>query len=385
MSNKFLVFFGLISYSLYLWHYPIFVFSKITNILNFSITLNKLFLIFIIFVLSVLSYFFIEKPFRNKVIISKKLLIFIISSFVFLIIFCNLYIIKNEGLLNRLSEVQIKFLKNNNFRTLKGPEGQLCFKIAKSFCEYKANKSNTVFLLGDSHAAQIAYDLKNTLNNRDFDFVVMANKCLRIPYFDYVRIHDEDESFCENNYHKLIYDRLSYSSNSIIIIAGRWAQYLNEGLGFNDTEGQKESDNNDFLKFHSKDLNFKLFIDLISKNNKIIFVYPVPEVGFNVKQKIFQDFNILLKKNDNINISVQSTDYKVFQERNKLSFSLLDSFKNNNVFRVYPHKIFCNTLVSNRCIVNDKSNIFYDDDNHLSAIGSQFLTERIIEVIDSIK
>jgi hypothetical protein len=370
---------------LYLWHYPIFSFSEITNILNFESRFNKLFLIFVVFIFSIFSYFFIEKPFRNKFIVSTKVLTIVLSFLFFFIIIFNLYVVKNEGLLNRLSEVQINFFKNNNFRNLKSLDGQLCFKTAKSFCEYNINKPNTVFLLGDSHAAQIADELKNSLNNRNFNFVVMANKCLRIPFFDYVRINDADETFCEKDYHKLVHDRLLYSSNSIIIITGRWTQYLNKGLGFSNNEGQKEIDNNNFVEFRSKDFDFKLFLDLISKNNKIILIYPIPEVGFNVKQKIFKDFTFLFKKNNNTQISIYSTNYKVFEARNKISFSLLDSFENSNVLRVYPHKIFCNTLVNNRCIVNDKFNIFYDDDNHLSPMGSQLLTEEIIKVVDSLK
>ena len=40
-------------------------------------------------------------------------------------------------------------------------------------------------------------------------------------------------------------------------------------------------------------------------------------------------------------------------------------YKKSNVFRVYPHQLFCNKQIKNRCIANDK-NIFYFDDDHLS-------------------
>ena len=65
LSSKFLVGLGLISYSLYLWHYPIFAFARITEIAQVDIT-KKIFLGITILLLSILSYFFIERPARNK-------------------------------------------------------------------------------------------------------------------------------------------------------------------------------------------------------------------------------------------------------------------------------------------------------------------------------
>src|SRR6056300_258084 len=65
LSTKLFVSIGLISYSLYLWHYPIFSFAKITEFVQGSL-FNKLLLIPILLICSVISYHFVEKPFRNK-------------------------------------------------------------------------------------------------------------------------------------------------------------------------------------------------------------------------------------------------------------------------------------------------------------------------------
>lgn len=70
LSSRAFVALGLISYSLYLWHYPIFAFARI----NGSATNNfdKLELLGLTLVLSTGSYFLIEKPFRNKSIWPTK-------------------------------------------------------------------------------------------------------------------------------------------------------------------------------------------------------------------------------------------------------------------------------------------------------------------------
>ena len=65
LSTKLFVGIGLISYSLYLWHYPVFAFVRITE-LTLGNVIVKILIIPIIFILSIASYYFIEKPFEIK-------------------------------------------------------------------------------------------------------------------------------------------------------------------------------------------------------------------------------------------------------------------------------------------------------------------------------
>ena len=65
LSTKLFVGIGLISYSLYLWHYPIFAFAREINFFDGSIV-KILTIGIIIIIASILSYYFIEKQFRTK-------------------------------------------------------------------------------------------------------------------------------------------------------------------------------------------------------------------------------------------------------------------------------------------------------------------------------
>ena len=71
LSTKFLVYIGLISYSLYLWHQPLLAFGNIYFI-NFT-DLHRFSILILSCILSVLSYKYIEKNFRNKKIIKSNL------------------------------------------------------------------------------------------------------------------------------------------------------------------------------------------------------------------------------------------------------------------------------------------------------------------------
>jgi len=95
LSSKLLVSVGLISYSLYLWHYPIFAFLRIEDL--FDSFQMKLYAIIGVLLLSVISYKLIEQPFRSKIKISSKYFYsFIILSALAILTICS-FIIKNDG------------------------------------------------------------------------------------------------------------------------------------------------------------------------------------------------------------------------------------------------------------------------------------------------
>lgn len=92
LSTPVLVWFGLISYSLYLWHWPLFVFATLAS----TTPLSKVVLSGLIVVtvgLSWLSYTFIETPFRKKIIFPTRKDIFLGAlSVVSLLVLLGLYI-----------------------------------------------------------------------------------------------------------------------------------------------------------------------------------------------------------------------------------------------------------------------------------------------------
>ena len=67
LSFPVLVYIGLISYSLYLWHWPLLVFARYQLIPPETLTLqNQVLLLIAIFILSVVTYHFVETPVRKK-------------------------------------------------------------------------------------------------------------------------------------------------------------------------------------------------------------------------------------------------------------------------------------------------------------------------------
>ena len=124
-----------------------------------------------------------------------------------------------------------------------------------------------------------------------------------------------------------------------------------------------------------------------NSNNIIILIYPIPEVGWNVRQKLINSSpkKFSFSKDYYIPKEWITTSYEVYKKRAKSSFEVLDAINGDNVYRVYPHKLFCNTKIKNRCITHDDKKIFYSDDNHPSLIGAQMINDLILNKIQKIK
>ena len=120
--------------------------------------------------------------------------------------------------------------------------------------------------------------------------------------------------------------------------------------------------------------------NILNEGHKLILVYPVPEMGFHPIRLLYRKH--LFEKDFLTNsLPILSGSYDVFKKRNELIFEILNDIENPNIYRVYPHNLFCNTILANRCVANDEENIFYFDDDHLSSHGSKLVVREIMNKI----
>ena len=104
LGSKFMVGFGLISYSSYLWHQPLFAFARVYGIAPPSLTTNTS-LLLLTFVLAGLTWKYIETPFRNKEKFNRNSIFLwaIIASIIFVAF--GLYLHKSYGILSRIYDI----------------------------------------------------------------------------------------------------------------------------------------------------------------------------------------------------------------------------------------------------------------------------------------
>ena len=381
LTNKIIVFLGLISYSLYIWHYPIFAFSKNLYLFQAS-NLSKFIFIFVTILLSIFSYLYIEKPFRNKTIISTYMLkIFIIFSIIILLIF-SFFMISQDGYKNRLPKIFHDKLINTH-------------KIILN----KDGVNGDVALIGDSHIQPLSLYLNDHLKEKKL-YLHRHFTPLYVHDFHFVDNNGRIDYDFEERNNNIIYKLFKEKQNLTIILHHRWSYFLTE-TGFNNTEAFPEytksqnyiepiSKKNHIYTKKTTDVEerqkylldgIKIAIEnIIELGHKLIIVYPVPEVGFEVPRYYLKKY---LFDSSNKPI-ILSTDFDLYKKRHKEIFEILDSINHKNVFKVYPHKHFCNKKLSNRCIVNSYDQLFYQDDDHLSLQGSKFIINDIKNIMEKI-
>ena len=397
LKLRIFVFIGLISYSLYLWHYPFFAFSRIIFDNSYQhINLIKLVVPIIILILSILTYFLIEKPFRNKNFIPRKIFFIILGLFFIFILLLNLSVIKNNGFTKRLPKILQENVSLNDRGKLKDENG-ICDERLSNFCKFGLIENPRIILLGDSQMAAIEYELKEEAIKNNFSFSSITKmSCIYLPNFDRLNIKNNlIDKDCDSSAQQIKKDFLEDNENSIIVLGGRYTMYLS-GSKFNNREGGIESTdpwnwrfvhkNNDY----SAEIGIKNSILELAKNNKVVILYPIPEVGWHVPQKIFLNsrFSNLKFWKNNLEDKLKrqdliTTSYEVYLERNKNVFNLFDEINGVNIYKIYPHKIFCK-MMDNRCRANDENNVYYYDHHHLSSYGSKLISHQIIQEIKKI-
>ena len=384
-STRIMVGIGLISYSLYLWHYPIFVFDRIIEFSDGSI-FKKIFLGILLFLISIFSFYIVEKPSRN----SKnkfRIIISIILIFYSIIIILNNKIISNNGFKNRFPQIldfrEKEILRDPvSFIRCNGDEPSI-----EKTCSFNRLSNKKVYLVGDSHNWNLMPDLKKKLVNKDYQFITLVyNGCFYFPKF--YQVNNKTKKLNPHCNIESQYKILSKANKATIIFFGRLPLYLN-GSYFDNTEGGKETDIWDRL-FVSKikgltiEETFKSNVLELAKKNKIILIYPFPEAGWHIPKKILN-----LSKGDNKNTKEYlipknhiTTSHDVYKERAKSSFKLLNSIKGKNIHRIYPDKLFCNTIIKDRCLTHDNEYMFYTDDDHPSIKASEMINNLIMGEIN---
>ncbi|MDH3668435.1 MAG: acyltransferase [Paracoccaceae bacterium] len=166
LSNRAVVGFGLISYSLYLWHFPLIAFARHQALVETNLGL-KLLLAALAVPIAYLSWRFVERPFRDRARLSRRQIFGYSFAVSFVIVGAGVAGHMSSGLPERMSPSQSAL-----FATMEpSPKRDACHGKAATYtapfkaCAYpKTGGSWAVF--GDSHAVELAFALAEALGER---------------------------------------------------------------------------------------------------------------------------------------------------------------------------------------------------------------------------
>ncbi|MFK8029521.1 MAG: acyltransferase family protein [Gammaproteobacteria bacterium] len=395
LGLKLLVGIGLVSYSAYLWHVPLFAFAKYRSPVAPGLTV-LLALSLLSIVLAYLSWRYFEKPFRNKTLFDRRK-IFIFAGvgtafFILVGLAGQLY----NGWPQRMDERLQVLIEDAR---MKNAGRELCLhsevlnRVNDSSCMLVKSTDKLAYLIGDSHAIAMTDAVKPAFEHADIGLVRLTERGCPPVRGVYVYESEADKLRCYSHNNE-VYSHLKNNADvDYIVMVSRWAFYM-EGLRFDNGEGGVEHaekllfdiDKSQLVNGQSPSTTLEQFKqaytrsieELLATGKKLILVYPIPEAGWHVPRHITSSY--LSNPASALSPGTGSTSYDVYQHRNRFAFQALDGVEEHpNLVRVFPEKLFCNSFLMGRCIVQTDDGILYSDDDHLSNVGSELVITEIIK------
>jgi len=350
LSTKLFVGIGLISYSLYLWHYPIFAFDRVTSFTQGSL-FNKLFLGIIIVPVSILSYYFIERPFRNKHYKFKIILSLIIISISVLVIF-NFNSVQNNGYKDRFY-ISDKY----ELSSTKYIEENKRFEINYNYDNYDNRKN--ILIVGNSHAENLLQILSKTN---------LINKV----YFNLTspKIRENDYNFQIRYLHTFLKEKKTI----IDYYSGDFFNHL-----------KKQYNNSDLIilstDYSAEDLEIlDELINILKQDNKKILIFDnALEQEFTNSLNRLDNYIYIYKKFPEIK-TLKQIENKIFldlKNKEKINVQIKTIAKKNNVGLIEREKIFCDVIEKECPAITDNGYKIYYDSTHITDKGTEFFARRI--------
>ena len=323
LSNRYMVGIGAISYSLYLWHWPVLAFMRYyTQQYELSPPWLAAY-VAAAFAFAFFSYRYIETPFRKSVspVVTCGLTLFALG-----LLAASLTQGKAlNGSLTGILPVEL---------TRYADDAKICHgKVIAECIRGDLTQQPVALVIGDSHAAQLnlAFDEIGVRHGLAFQ-VVTASSCIPIEGFDVERLPDWAQKPCMD---QIAYAKPLIESANIVVLAGMW-QWQTQSLAFMQA--------------------LERFLEAMQKRGIRLFVLgQVPMLDLNViRMHRFSELGLPLTK-----LHAVSTD-----ESNSLVSNLVKKYSNAVFVDVSAFDLLKHPPVY-------KGGVVYHDAHHLNEIGAR--------------
>ncbi|MEZ9902848.1 acyltransferase family protein [Vibrio breoganii] len=383
LSTKYLVYIGLISYSLYLWHNPVFVFFRFIKREAFRHE-QLILLVSVSIVLAVVTYRFIENSFRRKQT-SKRSLLALIISMICLFIF-SYQTSFHKGFPERIDSSIMEayeMYKQPEFRRLEDLERLGSSYLGKidevQKCIYRTVDTSCKFgngdwiTIGDSFVGQYDYVLNQiTQENGDGMQSLSYEQC---PFVSpSIWFGDVPECTIVNE------ERLEFIANLSVkkkfIVASDYSQFNEPKKGVDSpiTDGKRNLFGGNVIDTDIAWISYVNNIQFLLENGHEVYViYSVPRPDINVKKEVLQQIKYQVSSYKR----TWSSDRESYARADYLSEKLEGALPQHpNLHKIYPTDIFCE---NKRCEVISKDGGLYNIGGHLSSLGASRVLEEIFD------
>ncbi|RDH43210.1 acyltransferase family protein [Zooshikella ganghwensis] len=374
LTNSPMIFIGLLSYSIYLIHWPIIVLWKYLTT-SFS-NIDKMIIVTITLLISTFSYCFVENKFRyNYFFTLTKKYTFVVL--VICITIISAHISLNNGWLWRLNDENKIMVKYSGTPS----EFHREFYGGTGYSGYITGNKNSpldIILIGDSHGRHYADGLYNKIvlpNTLNF-YVSPCASCIHLPGFTRLTKGINWDKVCTESLQKELEVISRAKNNSIVVLSQSWVSQMLRS---------------DMLDSNGRKLDKKITVyDIINGINhlsgligssKLVVIGNVPTTnGMNVYDLLTRPNPLIFGHGYNLSSLLKSkikTEVKEFNSKLKEA-----SLKNNKFIFLDPFDVLCNKGYCKN--FDSEKNMIYSDKSHLSIYGSNYIIDAFSNQLKSL-
>lgn len=370
LSHPWAVFVGKISYSWYLWHFPLLAFVSYIFVGGPSL-LTRLALIALSSVLAIASWFFVEQPVRKGQWIFGKPEAVFASAAAAIVVFggFGLLLPLSGGFPSRITSGQEILEGEHDFN----PDRSLCLNsvddtdiAASTLCKFGVNDATARFALwGDSHAESLRAGL-DAAAKKTGNAGIFLGTAGCIPELGIERSVGKSVGSGCDRINAAIVEFLSRSAISTVILAGRWGLWV-EGTPYKHEAGGRIS----FADTSGAPLANRVALQvgleravkqLSAAGKQIWLIGPIPEIGYDVPRSLYLKTLGLPGS-----IDIRPTRQE-FNDRQAFVLVLLAELAAKyHAQLIWPHEYLCDSHI---CAVQRDGHSLYVDDQHLTRFAA---------------
>ena len=380
LSNRLLVGIGLISYPLYLWHWPLLSFARILEGSKPDWQIRVV-LIALSFAMAFLTYYFVERPIRLGRYFHAK------TSALIVVMVClggiGIATFIQDGFKSRLSNKEIEAQLADLKFDIPDSKGWYCENISYDSPRCHSTGPNpSVVVIGDSHALTIYSALRERFSAKGQIIGLYGGSDGCPPLMDVV-IQDQggDVRNCLKKGTQAIQRVIADAAIKEVILTSRGPMYTT-AKGFGEIESEQFG--TWVLHFEGEDkgaksneavfaLGLTKTLDaLLGSGKRVTFLHDVPELGFDIRS-CFSFRPLSLKSKVDTPCAVRKKD---FEARTKAYRSMVNQIlaQRSQIKVIDLAEALCGETW---CFGAKNNTLFYMDDDHLSHRGADYVVKKL--------
>ena len=376
-ANSAIVFVGLISYPLYLWHWPMLAFPRMISGGEVSVMLRVVVVILSV-ALAWATFRFVESPIR----FGRKDWVRPVSLVaVSVILACIGYAAKRDGFVSRFPAA-VQDLGQLRSVVWSTPECRAISGLKIDYCRTTSAKSPDVLLFGDSHAAVLYDGLAPHFEKRSITLMNLGEAGCA-PFHDTQTFSPgQQDKDCKTAVNAQLNFTVHAASVHTVILSARGPRYMS-GEGFGPAESaaapkmisrQDLPDNAAQPEIYARALRDTLSVLTIS-GKKVVLFLDWPELGFDPRSCLERPIRFSGAVRQSCAVPRAEVDARNHDYR-ELVFQMKQEFSGIEIFDPVPS--LCD---SSACYGLRDGRLLYSDDTHVSVTGANYLAGKYFEEV----